>query len=389
MDHTLHPIEKEEVMAYLDGELPVERAAVVAAHFEQCKECQGLAAELRFLSEQLAAWQVEPSPARVTEQVTAAIKERAEMPRASEESELLRDESGRDVPRKWGWALGMAGVLAALLVIAAISTPNLLRSRLAVNQTRGPYGTANKDQEGVANSALQSGSAAPQSFSGPMIIRTASLTLVAKEFDSARTTIERIVLENRGYVAQLNVTAQAGSGRVLAATLRVPSDRLGVVLGELKKLGRVERESQAGEEVTAQYVDLVARLSNARNTEQRLIEVLRERTGKVADILAVEREVARVREEIERMEAERKNMENRVGLATVQVQASEEYKAELEMAPLSTGTQLWNAAVDGYRTVTSSIVGVALFVLSYGPMLLFWSLLLFWPARLSWRRLRA
>ncbi len=386
MDHTLHPIEKEEVMAYLDGELPVDRAAAVASHLDQCKECQGLASELRLVSERLVAWQVESAPSRLADRVKTAVEEHAQTPQALAQARATLGAPERQTPRVWRWTFGLAGVLAMVVLIAAISIPNLLRSRIAANRPPGLSGPLNKDQ--IVGGMLQSGPAAPQSFSGPMIIRTAALTLIAKEFDSARAAIERIVLEHRGYVAQLNVTGQSGSGRVLVATLRVPSDHLPVVMSELKKLGRVEKESQAGEEITEQYVDLVARLSNARHTEQRLIEVLRDRTGKVADILAVEREIARVRGEIEQMEAERKNLENRVGLATVQVQVSEEYKAELEMTPVSTGTQLWNAAVDGYRTVTGNMIGLALFALSYGPTILFWTVLLFWPARLAWRRLR-
>ena len=221
-----------------------------------------------------------------------------------------------------------------------------------------------------------------------MIVRTASLALVTKEFDKTRAAVETTVSKHHGYVAQLTVNAQTGAGRSLTATLRVPSDQLDAVLAELKKLGRVEQESQGGAEVTQQYVDLNARLKNARTTEQRLIDVLRERTGKVKDILAVEEEIARVRGEIEQMEAESKSLEHQVRYATLQLKLSEDYKAELEVAPPSTGTRLQNSLVDGYRSAVDSALGVVQVLFSYGPALLLWFLLLFWPARVAWRRLR-
>ena len=84
-----------------------------------------------------------------------------------------------------------------------------------------------------------------------------------------------------------------------------------------KKFGRVDTEAQTGEEVTAQYVDLQARLANSKNTEQRLTDVLRQRTGKLSDVLEVETEIARVRGEIESMEAERKTMATQVAFATL------------------------------------------------------------------------
>ena len=65
--HSTHPFEQEEVMAYLDGEIPADRAAEIALHMQQCAECQLLAASFRNLSQQLAAWEIESSPAQLTE----------------------------------------------------------------------------------------------------------------------------------------------------------------------------------------------------------------------------------------------------------------------------------------------------------------------------------
>ena len=151
----------------------------------------------------------------------------------------------------------------------------------------------------------------------PMIIRTAQLSLITKEFDKARANLEAILKRHRGYVGELKAGGSTGSGRTLTATLRVPADQLDATLTEVKTLGRVESESQSGQDVTSQYVDLQARLANARNTEQRLTDLLRNRTGKLSDVLEVEQELDRVRGEIEQMEAERKNMANQVSFATL------------------------------------------------------------------------
>lgn len=275
--------------------------------------------------------------------------------------------------------LPVAGLAACQLASDTISLKTEKTAGLSVVPSPRPALLARAETENRARSIVPN---------APMIIFTAALTIVAKEYGSARPALDRILATHGGFAAQLSATDTKGEAQTLTATLHVPSDKLSAVVNELKKLGRVESETQKGDEVTQQYTDLTARLSNARNTEQRLIAVLRERTGKVKDILEVEQEIARVREEIETMDAERRTMENRVQFATIQLQVREDYKAALEVAPPTTGTRLWNALVAGIRDAAESFLALILFALNAGPTLLLWAAILFWPARLAWRHFR-
>jgi hypothetical protein len=222
----------------------------------------------------------------------------------------------------------------------------------------------------------------------PMIIRTADLGVVVKEFEKARSSVDEILRRHHGHVGELSVSNPTGAARSLSGTLRIPSNQLDAALNDLKALGRVDKESQGGEEVTQQYVDLQARLDNAKHTEQRLIEIQATRTGKLSDVLAVEMQIGRVRGEIERMDAERKNMKNQVDFATLNLTVVEDYKADLKVGPPSTGTQFRNAAVDGLESVTHGIISLLLWLLSVGPTLLLWVAILFFPVRAAWRKLR-
>ena len=375
-----HPIPAEEVMAFLDGELPAEQAAAVSAHLEGCAACREVARGFRQVSAQMAAWTVEPAPVRITYKVTTALKPKQRM-------------------RPWVWQATLATM--GLFVIAAVSVPNLLRSR-GPALDRGPKAryirvqplpqAAMAPEEGGGGGREDASRLLAREVdkpSGPMIARTASLVLIAKDFNNARPAVERIARQHQGYVAQLQAAAQQGTGRGLNATLRVPAAQMDAALAELKQLGRVERETLGGEEVTQQYVDLVARLTNARNTETRLQAVLRERTGKMQDVLDVEREIARVREEIEQMESQRASVEKRVAFGTVEVEIREEHKAQVDPGSPSTPIRLWNAGVTGYRNLTETVTGLAEFLLAVGPTAIFWTLLLWFPARFVWRRLRA
>lgn len=221
---------------------------------------------------------------------------------------------------------------------------------------------------GISPSQLQSSRPA----AGRMITYQVTMTIAVKEFDEAKTELLSIVDQAGGYVASASVAAAAGGAQRGDLTLKVPAAQLSQVLERIRALGRVTLEKLSTEEVTDQVVDLEARLRNSRATEQRLIEVLRSRTGKVADILEVEREISRTRQEIERMEAQRKNLLQRVEMATIQVRLTEEFKAELMPAPVGTWTHLRNALVDGYGNFLASFLGLVVFLARYGLTLLFW-----------------
>jgi chromosome segregation ATPase len=170
--------------------------------------------------------------------------------------------------------------------------------------------------------------------------------------------------------------------------LRVPASELPAAISALKNLGHLESESQSGEEVTQQHADLVARLKNASETETRLQAILQQRTGKVADVLAVEQEIARVRGEIEQMQAEQKALEHRVDFSTIELNLTEEYKAQLDGSSPSVSTRMHNALVNGFDHAAESLLGLLLFFMEAGPILLLWSAVLFLPAFFLIRRYR-
>jgi anti-sigma factor RsiW len=415
MNRATHPFAPEEMMAYLDGELAADRAAAAAAHLEHCAECRALAASLRGVSRNMLDWEVDPAPESLAAAVLAVQKEAAQRPARR----ALRPSMGIPVRAHYSWTrmlLWGAGAFAAILVVFSLSVPTLMRSRRASapptagssayqdspgalskdavrasREQHAPVASRNMDARQAVAAVVPGGGGGAENAApvGPIIIRTASLTIETKEFENARAALEELLRAHQGYFGQLGVSAPHEAGRTLTAMLRIPAKDLDAALVGLRRLGRVTSENQEAQDVTGQYVDLTARLHNGQETEQRLIQVLRERTGKVGDVLQVEEQIARVRGEIEQMEAERKTMESQVRYASIQLRLVEEYKAPLSVTQPTTGTRLNNAFVEGFRSAADMVLDLVTFVLGAGPSLILIALALFWPARWVLRRIRA
>jgi anti-sigma factor RsiW len=424
-----HPFEQEEVMAYLDGEITAERATEIALHLQRCAECQELAVSLRNLSQQFAEWEIESSPARLTEQIAAATQKLPATAATLELTPLQRFLGLLFSQRASPWAWATAGALAIILVVT-VGSRNLLRApeaalqaprKLNASQSQLSSRDAALDKLRAENRTVQAlqqraekariasslenewapeetaqtaGMPAPPPpppgapASAPMIARTATLSIVVKDFAGVEAAVKGLVSRHSGYVGELNTSTPPDAAKTFSAKLRVPSGQMEAALAELTQLGRSDQETEGGEEVTKQFTDLAARLKNSRATEERLLGVLRNNTGKVKDVLEVENEISRVRGEIEEMEADQRALQSRIDFATISLSVTEEYKASLNAPPSSMGTRLHNSFVEGYQNVSESLIGLIAWFLEAGPTLLLWAAILFFPARWAWKRVR-
>jgi hypothetical protein len=215
----------------------------------------------------------------------------------------------------------------------------------------------------------------------PRIAYSAELSVATREFAHSRSVLEEILDRHHGYVAKLRMVGQP-AGSVLSATLRVPSSEYRSALTELKAVGLVEHEEEAADEITQHHSELEARLVNAQNEEQRLLQLLQNRAGKPNDPGTVERQVALLRGEIERIETERSSFGNRVSFANVFLSLREERTSPAE----TIGAKLRSAAVSGLSDAFESISTILLFLAGRGPLLALWAVLFYFPARFFWRR---
>lgn len=188
---------------------------------------------------------------------------------------------------------------------------------LAVGRVRGATGG------GAEKAMMQSAPPAPpmaqasQPVAPGMVIRNGDVSVEVDSVELAMDRLRQLASALGGYVG--NVSTHTGEHEVRSATLelKVPAARFDDAMSGMAPLGKVERSTATAQDVGEEFVDLTARVENARRLEARLVALLAQRTGKLEDVLAVERELARVREEIERYEGRLRFLSSRVATSTV------------------------------------------------------------------------
>ncbi|MDB5349522.1 MAG: hypothetical protein JWN86_769 [Planctomycetota bacterium] len=206
------------------------------------------------------------------------------------------------------------------------------------------------------------------------IIYTADVDLIVEDFPKASDAIVAAMKTFGGQLADTDVTGTAGVNRRATWKIRIPVERYDSFLDAVVKLGELQRRQVHSQDVTEEFYDLETRITNKKVEEGRLVKHLEESTGKLIEILAVEKEISRVREEVERMEGRIRLLANLSDLTTVTITATERIGFVPATAP--------NFATRARRTFESSIQGLkdflegfALLVISILPWLPVWIVL--------------
>jgi hypothetical protein len=118
---------------------------------------------------------------------------------------------------------------------------------------------------------------------------------------------------------------EVGHNRLRQAVIeiKIPANQFDEVLAGLKPIGKLESVNVNAQDVGEEFVDVSARIENAKRLERRLIDLLATRTGKLKDVLDVEQELARVREEIERYQGRIRYLQAHAATSTLSVTVHE------------------------------------------------------------------
>ena len=216
-----------------------------------------------------------------------------------------------------------------------------------------------------------------QAASAAMIIRTGNATIKVDSLEPAVARLRVLAASVGGYVG--NTSMQTGTDQLRSASveIKVPAARWGQLVSGLKPIGTLESVQESAQDVGEEFVDVQARVANAKRLEARLIDLLANRTGKLSDALQVERELARVREEIERYEGRIRYLRAQTSMSTMTVTVH-------EPLPVLGSHPGDNPIAQAFRDAWRIFVGVIAFLISSLGIIIPLGIL----AWLAWRLLR-
>jgi hypothetical protein len=202
------------------------------------------------------------------------------------------------------------------------------------------------------------------------IIYNANVSLVVKDLDEAESDLKAMLKEFAAFVANSELTGSAGSPRSGHWRVRVPVEHFDEFMAALVKLGVPQRNTTDSQDVTEEYYDLADRIKNKKLEQETLRGYLQEKkaTSKLEEILTIEKELSRVRGELDQMEGRLRRLKDVTALATVSVTMQEVKDYVPPQAP-TFGSSVRGTFADSLDLLVRFGQGVVLVAVALGPWL--------------------
>ena len=202
---------------------------------------------------------------------------------------------------------------------------------------------------------------------GPRIVKTGTIDVEVRkrQFGPSFARLTSIATSLGGFVSSSKTfeSADTPNGTV---TLRVPSDRFDELVRQVRALGKVRAVSSSGDDVTAKFTDLRARLKALEGQRDQYLALLTKTTS-ISDTLAVRDRLSDVQVQIEQLQGQLKLLDDQASYATLTVSVAEPGLPGVGPQRELTGWgKAWDHAVGGFVRGSQAIVahsGATLLVL--------------------------
>jgi len=222
------------------------------------------------------------------------------------------------------------------------------------------------------------------------IIRNAEITIEVPSTTDAQHQVTSIAETHGGFVVTSEAKQRESNDPAqrtldIKLVVRVPSNQFGRAFDEIKKLaGNTPSENVTSQDVTEDFIDLEARIKTQKALEVQFLEIMRQ-ANKIADALEVQRQIAEVRTDIEKLEGRKRFLENRSSLSTINVNIQTP-KPVIAVTETGFRQSLREAVSDSITLASDLVLFFARFLIMMVPVALFVLLPSGLMIRYLWRR---
>jgi hypothetical protein len=388
---------------YLEGTLTQDLAAEMAEHAKTCEACAKAEEDMRLILTDLAAMDASVQvPAEWSQRWRQAVRD-------EEKTQMLKqEETHRRKPISWrAWVSAAAAVL--VLVAGSLTVRELIprtaqepgadysqtlqKSEYDTYQAQpklyaggdagslpAPMPEMAADESAVSSLKSADTTAAPASGStvnGVKVIRTASYSLATMQFEQDLNAIKALAASYQGWVEYAGVSGDLTRGdmRYANLTLRIPTESLEDFRTGVTQIGRVTDSSESATDVSESYSDTSMRLATQQTKMERL-EALLGSSGELADILAVENEIANTQYQIDSYESDLRGMDSRIDFTKIDVYLTEETaKDAASEQNLSLGERIQKGFAASLEALGQFLQDAAVFLVIALPVILILALI--------------
>jgi hypothetical protein len=192
--------------------------------------------------------------------------------------------------------------------------------------------------------------------SNTKVIKTADLQVrIAKgsfqqRFDRALAVADSL----GGFVNSSTVTESKGKVASGDLTIRVPSDRFETALGRLKALGKVTSDTQSGQDVSKEFVDLEARLNQAKAQEGFYLKLM-DQAKSISDMIQIQSQLSQIQLQIEEIQGQLQYLKDQTTYSTITAHIYEPGASVVTPHPRGLA-RAWQGAVDGFKSVVGGVI---------------------------------
>jgi len=203
------------------------------------------------------------------------------------------------------------------------------------------------------------------------IIKNAELTLEVTSPNDAQRSVASIAESQGGFVVTSETKISENhdpAKRTVEVKLivRVPANQFDAALAAIEKLStNVIHRGISGSDVTEEFIDLEARIRTQKALELQFIEIMKQ-AGNISDALEVQRQIAGVRTEIEKLDGRRRFLENRASLSTITVDLKSPVLIAVNTS--SFGRSLRESVSDSVGVASAIVLGLTRFFIVMVPI---------------------